>query len=153
VNFFWSWKIDDFYKTSGHRRILMTYKFLNPTIWPSKFFIKKLAFKIWALIYCSKGHFWPLKVQLSQKPDVLGKFQVQNRNQQLKIYQKCSSLPRGKKRVGLCYKSNRHTCFPRIEDLHYTRTFKIRTVRTKYGQVATLCFGDFSYRKILKAGL
>jgi hypothetical protein len=48
-----------------------------------------------------------MKVQLSQSPDVLGKFQVQNRNQQLKTYQKLLSLPRGKKLpmsffVGLC---------------------------------------------------
>jgi hypothetical protein len=34
--------------------------------------------------------------------DLLGKIQVQKRNQQLKIYQKWLSLPRGKKRVGLC---------------------------------------------------
>jgi hypothetical protein len=45
-----------------------------------------------------------MKVQLSQNPDVLGKIQVQmSRNQQHKIYQKRLSLPRGKKRVGLCY--------------------------------------------------
>jgi hypothetical protein len=40
-----------------------------------------------------------MKVQLSQNPNVVGKFQVQNRNQQLKMYQKWLSLPRGKKRV------------------------------------------------------
>jgi hypothetical protein len=42
-----------------------------------------------------------MKVQLSQDSDVLGKFQVQNRNQQLKIYQTLLSLPRVKKRVEL----------------------------------------------------
>jgi hypothetical protein len=42
-----------------------------------------------------------MKVQSSQSPDVLGKLQVQNRNQQLKIYQKLLSLSRGKKRVEL----------------------------------------------------
>jgi hypothetical protein len=54
-----------------------------------------LAFKIWALIFCSEGHFWPMKLQLSQNPDVLGKIQVQSQNQQLKIYQKWLSLPCG----------------------------------------------------------
>jgi hypothetical protein len=44
-----------------------------------------------------------MKVQLSQNPDVLGKIQVQNRNQQLKIYQNLLSLPRGKKTFWLCY--------------------------------------------------
>jgi hypothetical protein len=44
-----------------------------------------------------------MKVQLSQNPDVLGKFGVQNRNQLLKIYQKWLSLHRGKERIGLWY--------------------------------------------------
>jgi hypothetical protein len=42
-----------------------------------------------------------MNIQLSQNLDVLGKFQVQNRNQQFKIYEKLLSLPRGKKNVGL----------------------------------------------------
>jgi hypothetical protein len=38
-----------------------------------------------------------MKVQLSQNPDMLGTFQVQNRNQQLKIYKRWLSLAYGKK--------------------------------------------------------
>jgi hypothetical protein len=47
-----------------------------------------------------------MKVQLSLNPDVLGKIQVQGRNQQHKIYQKQLSVAHGKGCVVIDLKSN-----------------------------------------------
>jgi hypothetical protein len=47
---------------------------------------EKISSKMWALIYCTKGCFWRIKIQLSQNPDVLRKIQVRSRDHQLKIY-------------------------------------------------------------------